>query len=107
VVVREDLTGSGQSAGSMIAATVDTSGDDPVAEPDVEPTLGWLDGSGVGLALGCADPWTVGTVAADSVYRPISAPATPTANAAKTPSATNRARPRRRGGDGGRGAVNV
>ena len=92
----------------MIAATPAVS----VAELDeLDPSLGVAVGSleaPVAPVVGSADPETVGAAAADTSYRPISAPATPTAKAATTPSATNRpVRRRRRGGGGGAGWVSV
>ena len=91
----------------MIAATAEGSVVDE--EPaELEPSLGVVLGAPEGLvvepAVGAAVPETVGTAADDTSYRPISAPATPMAKAANTPSATNSPEwRRRRGGGGGTG----
>jgi hypothetical protein len=89
----------------MIAATDAVSVPETV-EPSLGVALGAVETSGVATVVGGDE--TVGAAVADTSYRPISAPATPIAKAARTPRATNRpARRRRRGGGGVGGAVNV
>jgi hypothetical protein len=93
----------------MIAAIDEVSVADPDDVPeDVDPSLGTADGSVVALEVGWDVACTVGTLAPVVTYRPTSAPATPTANAAMSPSATNT--PARRfffRGGGGAVVVNV
>jgi hypothetical protein len=106
----ENVLTMSTSAGSMIAAIDEVSVADPDDVPgDVDPALGTAEGSVVAVELGCDVACTVGTLAPDVTYRPTSAPATPTANAAMSPNATNTPARRffLRGGGGGAVVVNV
>jgi hypothetical protein len=97
-------------AGSMIAAIDEVSVADPDDVPEAVGTeFGTTDGSVVALELGWDVACTVGTLAPVVTYRPTSAPATPTANAAMSPNATKTPVRRLflRGGGGGAVVVNV